>query len=63
MDVVPVGDLKGWTVDPFGAEIVDGQVYGRGATDMKGAVAAFAAAAAEFLAKQRQRISKDRSAC
>jgi succinyl-diaminopimelate desuccinylase len=52
MDVVPVGDLKGWTVDPFGGEIVDGQVYGRGATDMKGAVAAFTAAAAQFLAKR-----------
>lgn len=49
MDVVPVGDPKGWTVDPFGGEIIDGQVYGRGASDMKGAVAAFAAAAAEFL--------------
>jgi succinyl-diaminopimelate desuccinylase len=54
MDVVPVGDLKGWTVDPFGGEIVDGQVYGRGATDMKGAVAAFTAAAAQFLAKRGQ---------
>jgi succinyl-diaminopimelate desuccinylase len=51
MDVVPVGDLKGWTVDPFGGEIVDGQVYGRGAADMKGAVAAFTAAAAAFLDK------------
>jgi len=52
MDVVPVGDLKGWTVDPFGGEIVDGQVYGRGATDMKGAVAAFTAAAQAFLDKR-----------
>ena len=52
MDVVPVGDLKGWTVDPFGGEIVDGHVYGRGATDMKGAVAAFTAAAAQFLARR-----------
>jgi succinyl-diaminopimelate desuccinylase len=52
MDVVPVGDLKGWTVDPFGGEIVDGHVYGRGASDMKGAVAAFTAAAAAFLEKR-----------
>lgn len=52
MDVVPVGDLKGWTVDPFGGEIVDGHVYGRGAADMKGAVAAFTAAAADFLKKR-----------
>ncbi len=51
-DVVPVGDLKGWTVDPFGAEIVDGVLYGRGAADMKGAIAAFAAAAAEFLSRR-----------
>src|SRR5215510_2587171 len=40
-DVVPPCDLKGWTVDPFGAEIIDGQLYGRGAADMKGAIAAF----------------------
>ncbi|MET0144367.1 MAG: M20 family metallopeptidase [Ilumatobacteraceae bacterium] len=37
-DVVTVGD--GWTVDPFGAEIVDGRLYGRGAADMKGGLAA-----------------------
>jgi len=49
-DVVPVGDPQSWTVDPFGAALVDGQVYGRGATDMKGAVAAFVAAVARFLA-------------
>jgi succinyl-diaminopimelate desuccinylase len=52
VDVVPVGDPKGWTVDPFGGEIIDGIVYGRGANDMKGAVGAFAAAAAEFLARR-----------
>ena len=33
-DVVPVGDLSSWTVDPFGAEIKEGYLYGRGATDM-----------------------------
>lgn len=51
-DVVPTGDLKGWTVDPFKAEIIDGQVYGRGAADMKGAIAAFAAAAERFLKRR-----------
>jgi succinyl-diaminopimelate desuccinylase len=48
-DVVPVGDLSAWTRDPFGAEIVDGWMYGRGATDMKSGVAAFAAAAVDFV--------------
>jgi succinyl-diaminopimelate desuccinylase len=47
-DVVPVGDLAAWTVDPFGAEERDGWLYGRGATDMKSGVAAFVAAAVDF---------------
>lgn len=49
-DVVPVGDRSAWTVDPFGAEMKDGWLYGRGATDMKSGVAAFAAAAIDFVA-------------
>lgn len=48
-DVVPVGDVAAWTHDPFGAEVVDGWMYGRGATDMKSGVAAFAAAAVDFV--------------
>ncbi len=48
-DVVPVGDMAAWTHDPFGAEVVDGFMYGRGATDMKSGVAAFAAAAIDFV--------------
>ncbi|MBE1285471.1 MAG: succinyl-diaminopimelate desuccinylase [Rhodobacteraceae bacterium] len=48
-DVVPVGDLEAWTADPFGAEIRDDVMYGRGATDMKSGVAAFAAAAVDFV--------------
>ena len=48
-DVVPVGDAAAWTQDPFGAAIVDGWMYGRGAVDMKSAVAAFAAAAVDFV--------------
>ncbi|MGE0668526.1 MAG: succinyl-diaminopimelate desuccinylase [Sphingomonadales bacterium] len=47
-DVVPVGDPAGWTVDPFGAEIIDGTLYGRGASDMKAAIACFTAAAGTF---------------
>ena len=49
-DVVPAGDAGKWSSDPFAAEIKDGILVGRGAADMKGAVAAFAAAAARFLA-------------
>ena len=48
-DVVPVGDEAAWTAAPFGAEIRDGVLYGRGATDMKSGVAAFAAAAVDFV--------------
>ena len=51
-DVVPVGDHAGWHYDPFGAEIVDGILYGRGACDMKGCIAAFAAAAESFLSRR-----------
>jgi succinyl-diaminopimelate desuccinylase len=43
-DVVPPGNLAAWTYPPFGAEIVDGRLYGRGAEDMKGGVAASVAA-------------------
>lgn len=48
-DVVPVGDEANWKHEPFAAEIKDGLLYGRGATDMKGSVAAFAAAAIDYL--------------
>ena len=48
-DVVPVGDLSQWQSDPFGGDIKDGVLYGRGAVDMKSGVAAFAAAAIEFV--------------
>ncbi len=40
-DVVPVGDASGWSVDPFAATQKDGWLYGRGTTDMKGAIAAY----------------------
>lgn len=48
-DVVPPGAAP-WTADPFGAEVRDGMLLGRGACDMKGAVAAFVAACAAHLA-------------
>ncbi|MET0246664.1 MAG: succinyl-diaminopimelate desuccinylase [Sphingomonas sp.] len=44
LDVVPPG--QGWTSNPFGPEIRDGLIYGRGAVDMKGSIAAFVAAVA-----------------
>jgi succinyl-diaminopimelate desuccinylase len=40
MDTVPIGKLENWLYDPFNSEIVDGRLYGRGACDMKGPVAA-----------------------
>jgi succinyl-diaminopimelate desuccinylase len=42
LDVVPPGE--GWSTDPFGAEVVDGRLVGRGANDMKSAIAAYVAA-------------------
>lgn len=48
-DVVPVGDQAAWTMPPFGAQEKDGFMYGRGATDMKSGVAAFAAAAIDLV--------------
>ena len=52
-DVVPAGDAASWTMPPFGGEISDGWLYGRGACDMKSGVAAFAAAAVDFLRVNR----------
>lgn len=49
-DVVPPGDEGAWTRPPFGGEIHEGMLYGRGAADMKGAIACFAAAALRHLA-------------
>jgi succinyl-diaminopimelate desuccinylase len=51
-DVVPVGDLSSWTIGPFSAELSDGYLFGRGAADMKGAIAAFTDAATRFLSKR-----------
>ena len=48
-DVVPPGDAARWSRDPFGGEIADGLLYGRGATDMKGGVAASVSAVLNHL--------------
>lgn len=52
-DVVPVGD--GWTLDPFGGEVRDGKIYGRGAADMKAGIAA-AVYAAEAIRRAGVRL-------
>ncbi|MCD0247087.1 succinyl-diaminopimelate desuccinylase [Xanthomonas melonis] len=49
-DVVPPGPRETWTSDPFDPQVRDGVLYGRGAADMKGSVAAFAIAAEGFAA-------------
>ena len=48
-DVVPVGDEAAWTHAPFGAEIAGGEMFGRGAVDMKGGIACFVAAVARHI--------------
>ena len=50
-DVVPTGPLEDWNTDPFKAEIIDGMLYGRGAADMKGGIAAMVVAAEQFVQK------------
>ena len=49
-DVVPPGPREAWSSDPFAPEVRDGALYGRGAADMKGSVAAFVVAAGRFVA-------------
>jgi succinyl-diaminopimelate desuccinylase len=51
-DVVPVGEANGWRHDPFGAEIAGGMLWGRGAADMKCAIAAFVAAVQRHIEKR-----------
>jgi len=50
-DVVPPGPREHWRYDPFAAEVADGRLWGRGAADMKGAVAAFVTAVGQYLAE------------
>lgn len=51
IDTVPVPDPSLWTHDPFGGELLNGRIYGRGASDMKGALAAMLVGAASFARK------------
>ena len=48
-DVVPAGDESKWAQDPFAGKVEDGQLLGRGAADMKGAIAAFVGAVSDLL--------------
>ena len=57
-DVVPAGDETSWRYPPFSAEIVDGMLYGRGAADMKGSLAALVVAAETFAQKQPKHKGK-----
>lgn len=57
VDVVPVGDEAGWQHPPFSGEVVDGLLYGRGAVDMKGGVAAWLAAALRHGKPERGSLS------
>ncbi len=50
-DVVPVGAADNWQKDPFSGDISDDKLWGRGAADMKGAIAAFVAATADYLSQ------------
>ena len=54
LDVVPAGDLKNWTVNPFKPSVKKGYLIGRGANDMKSSVAAFVSAVSNFTSKERQ---------
>ncbi|KKB96298.1 Succinyl-diaminopimelate desuccinylase [Candidatus Arcanobacter lacustris] len=48
-DVVPTGDINSWSFDPFLGDVHDQKLYGRGAVDMKGAIACFIASVSEFI--------------
>ena len=57
-DVVPTGPREAWASDPFAPEIRDGVLYGRGAADMKGSVAAFVVALEAFVAAHPRHAGK-----
>lgn len=59
MDTVPVTNEAEWPYPPFGAEIHDGKIYGRGTSDMKGALSAMACAGATFAEKTKKDFAGD----
>ncbi len=56
-DVVPAGNIEKWKFDPFKAKLSNGKIYGRGASDMKGAIAAWVVACQNTLKKNKLNIS------
>ena len=54
LDVVPAGNLKDWTVNPFKPSVKKGYLIGRGANDMKSSIAAFVSAVSNFVANKRK---------
>ena len=54
LDVVPPGNIKDWTIDPFRPSVKKGHLIGRGANDMKSSIAAFVSAVSTFLSKNRE---------
>ena len=54
LDVVPAGNLKEWTVNPFKPSVKKGYLIGRGANDMKSSIAAFVSAVSNFVANKRK---------
>jgi len=54
LDVVPAGNLKDWTVNPFKPSIKNGHLIGRGANDMKSSIAAFVTAVSKFIQKNKK---------
>ncbi len=57
-DVVPVGQEDAWSFGPFSGDIIDGNICGRGAADMKGGIAAFVAAVSNFLDENQMPADK-----
>merc|ERR1712167_345379 len=54
LDVVPPGNIKDWTINPFRPSIKKGHLIGRGANDMKSSIAAFVSAVSTFLCKNKK---------
>ena len=54
VDIVPPGNIKDWTINPFKPSVKNGNLIGRGANDMKSSIAAFVSAVSTFLSKNKK---------